>query len=74
MCGRTRETSCWSGCGQGSGLQPAAERVWRGRSGKAPKEELLGCSWGLHDPPVAPLIALIQVFKAFAMESQSPFP
>lgn len=40
----------------------------------APEEEPLGCSWGLHDPPVAPLIALIQVLRAFAVGSQSPFP
>lgn len=44
------------------------------RSGLAPEEELLGCSWGLHDPPVAPSIALIQVFKAFAVGSRSPSP
>lgn len=35
------------------------------RNGVAPAEELLGCSWGLHDPAVAPLPVLTQAFRDF---------
>lgn len=58
--------------GDGSGLQPGVEGVWRVRNVVAP--ELFGCSRGLHDTPVAPLPVLTQVFKAFTVGSQSPLP